>query len=67
MTSEEKINEIVKELMDRGASAASRVGEHIEELCAYDTDAESILICAVDLEEMAEYATEAAKKMRAIL
>lgn len=66
MTNEEKIDKITRELLDRGASAASRTAEHIQELCAYDTDPESILICALDLEELANYATEAAKKMRDI-
>ena len=66
MTNEEKIDHITRELLDHGSSAASRTAEHIRELCAYDTDPESILICAVDLEELADYAREAAKKLREI-
>ena len=67
MTTEEKIDQITKELLDSGGTSASRVGEHISELLAYDTAPEEILICAVDLEEMAEIATRTAARLRQII
>lgn len=66
-----RIKKLVEALNNRGAASASRVSEHVEELLLDSgcdtTDPDEITITAVDLEEMAEEAINAAKYLRGLI
>jgi len=66
-TNGEKIDAIKKELENAGCSAASLIAEHLDALLSFNDDNEEVLIAAVDLEEVADWAKSTAQKLRALV
>jgi hypothetical protein len=64
----EQIEDICRDLEQRGNFAASTVGEALRQLTDFDSESdEEILIAAVSLEELKDWAETTAQKLRAII
>jgi hypothetical protein len=61
---ENGVNKLLRELRDQGASSASLIADHVDNLLEGERQINDVEICIADLEEAAAWAYEAARRLR---